>query len=658
MKIEWGSLQLLKGRTRILFALIAASLILSTFYLTALSLTGRTPPREYRYSQAKESAVEVGAVLESIAQTMDPVELSRLRDRLRVVAQLTLIEEDPLGDYLRVLSEFSSNMVEIDLKLHEAQTAISSGDTRQAVADLERLKELREKTEPLPESLYGLLDRVAVYYKVNTSTQMEKIGQLDVSFQEFSIQIDELGDELETEEKLIQTDLSLYALKQEVFIEEIFTVYGFLRNQNGSSLVGRNITVSWAPNMTVIESTDFTGRFESDIFFPIGFAAGLTEIEASFEPEGADAEVYQPSTSMLQVQVEYYATSIRADIYPANANVMDFVSVGGNLSTAEGEPLAFKTVVTLLDGSFLRNMTTNSSGWFSFSFQVPQTLSNGSHLVTVAFAPVADRYAPSNATLPFIVELLDSRLQLRADRTTIFSGTKLTVNGTLTYLNGAGLKYGNVTVYFDGALYGNVTTMDDGSFLFVIQLPIGLSSGSHSVRVVYDPEEPWVRSSEALVQVFVYNTPLLIAAAIGILTVSSSGIYLARRSRRDAMLLPPTLPLPTVEKPLSREEFTPESLLSTIELEGDNASKVRRSYRLAQVLINWKFGEASRESETHWEYYSRVVETAPDIKDLLKRLTELFELSEYSPYPIEDSHSEEAEEILLDLRKQFETVKL
>jgi hypothetical protein len=47
----------------------------------------------------------------------------------------------------------------------------------------------------------------------------------------------------------------------------------------------------------------------------------------------------------------------------------------------------------------------------------------------------------------------------------------------------------------------------------------------------------------------------------------------------------------------------------------------------------------------------------PRVNDRLKRLVELYELAEYSPYPIETTQSREATEILLKLREEIETVK-
>ena len=647
---------LIKNLTKVLFTLLAIGLMLPTIYLAALPRSGMAITREYQYSQATESPVEAQIVLSSLLQTMSPNELNRLRDRLKGIGTFTQSKEDPLGEYLNVLSVFSNNMISIDLKLHDAQTSLSSGNIQAAVADLKQLKALRDETKPLPSSLYSLLDRVTAYYEINTTIHMKKIRELNKTFQTYSEQIDALDNKLASQLGLTQTILTLNSSRQEVFIEEPFVVYGFLKDQNGSVLIGKNVTISWGANMSVVKMTDFRGRFEADVVFGLGFPAGLTEIRATFEPEGADSQLYISSSSKLQIQVLYYSSKITAEISPLRVRVMDFANVNGNLLTVEGKPLASRTITTRLDGSFVSNVTTNGSGQFSVRFQVPRSLNNGTHSLTVLFIPVADRFAPSNATLPFLVELVETRVQITVDRRSLFSGMELKLNGTATYVNGTSCRYGKVAIYLDGIPYGNMTIRDDGSFLLAIQLPISLAFGSHSVAIKYNPEMPWELSSYASAQLFIYNTPLALIVAIGIPTASGLGVYLFRRSRRTATQVA-TLPPPILETPLPRDELTPESLISTIEAERDDASKVRRCYRLAQTLIDWKFGEAARESETHWEYFSRAAKIAPNIKDSLRRLVELFELAEYSPYPINDTQSREAKEILLEIRKELEAVK-
>jgi len=613
--------------------------------------------RGYQYSNAKESSVEIDPLLASLARTMDPNELSHLRDRLKGVAQLPLDREDPLGDYLNVLSDVSNNMLEIEARLRDARASFSSGNTGQAVRDLRKLKELRDSTRPRIESLPGLLDRLTVYYQIDTTTHRKKLAELDTQFQADSDQIDKLEAELEIQQGFIQTTLSLHSSRQEVFVEETFTVYGFLKDQNGSAMMGRNITISWNTNSTTA-TTSFDGRFEANIFFPIGFPAGSTVIKASFEPGPSDSKIYLSSTSQLEIRVAYYTSVLKADIYPKNARPLAPMDVSGHLLSSEGMPLKLRVLLMQLDGSFLGNATTNIDGSFMFSFSVPQDVSNGTHIVTVTYPATNDRFAPSNVTLPFLVELLGSQLQIRLDRTSLFSGTKLVIDGTATLTNGTASKYGNVTIDVDNIQYSSTIVKDDGSFSSTIQLPMGLAFGSHSVRVTYNSDRPGVEGSEATTTIFVYNTPVIVSAILGIAVTSSVGVYLFRRKRRTASLEAPVPIEPMVmEKSLSKDEFLPETLISTIDKESDNSAKVKRSYRLAQAMINQKLNETPRESETHWEYFSRVIKTIPNVRDSLKHLVELFELAEYSPYPIENVESTEAVETLLKLRKDCEAVK-
>jgi hypothetical protein len=166
-----------------------------------------------------------------------------------------------------------------------------------------------------------------------------------------------------------------------------------------------------------------------------------------------------------------------------------------------------------------------------------------------------------------------------------------------------------------------------------------------------------VKGSEAVASVFIYNTPLVVLAAVSLPAASSLGFYLFRRSRRAVVLAPPALPEPvTLEKPVSRE-LSPEHLISAIKAEITPAARIRRSYFFAQAIINRRIGESSRTSETHWEYFSRATKLVPRVNDKLKRLVELYELAEYSPYPIEIAQSREATEILLKLREEIENVK-
>jgi len=458
----------------------------------------------------------------------------------------------------------------------------------------------------------------------------------------------------------VGTMLILNASRTDVFIGEDLLVYGSLETQNGSVLIGRRVTITFGDNLTVTR-TDHDGRVNATISFPVGFPAGPTAIEAAFDPEAADSGLYLPSRSSLLIQVSYHPTSLEAAIYPKNARPLDTVQVTGRLSSVpENESLESRMIMIYFDSAFVGNTTTNSTGQFHFGFSIPLSVSSGSHNVTVAFAAIGDGCAPSNATLPLNIGLLEARVNFSADRTSLFSGMSITIQGTVTLANGTVWKYGQAKVYLDGSFSATEMPNAEGVFSSTIQLPIGTNLGWHLLKVKYTPDESSISGSEATVPVFVLNTPLITIASGVVIGLLSFSVYRAIRKRRIPVLTAPTLPqLPVTEKPVPEAyppemgEYSVEGLTSMIEAEHDHAAKVRRSYRLAQAMLGQKLHEEPHESETHWEYFHRVTKKVPNVEDSLKRLSELFELAEYSQAPMGRAQSEEATKLLLRVREEL-----
>ena len=458
----------------------------------------------------------------------------------------------------------------------------------------------------------------------------------------------------------VRTMLVLNASITEVFIEENLLIYGSLKTQNGSVLIGKHITITYGENLTVVK-TSYDGKFVATIPFPVGFPAGPTAIEAAFNPEASDSGLYLPSRSSLPIRVLYHPSGIEAEIYPNSTRPLDTVEVIGRLlSRPENVSLKLRTIVIRFDSAFIGNTTTNSTGQFYQGFSIPENVSNGIHLVTILFPAIGDSFAPSNATLPLAIWLLGTRLNVTTDRTSLLSGTKITIHGTVMLTNGTLWKYGHARVYFDDSLYANETVNADGAFLSTVQLPIGINFGWHLLKVEYNPDEASISESEATVQVFVINTPLITIASGAVVAVLSLTAYRVTKKRRPAVPAARTLPKPPVTEEPSPEAYSPEmevysveGLTSMIEAEHDHAAKVRRSYSLSRSMLDQKLHEEPSGSETHWEYFSRVTKKMPSVEDLFKRLSELYELAEYSQIPIGRAQSEEATKLLLKLREEI-----
>jgi hypothetical protein len=648
--------------SRILLVTFSLCLVLSTVYVAVTLLATRNlaiPVRDYRYSNVQESAVNAQAVqdvLSSLGQTMSPDQLNLLRSKLAGLSQ-SPTQNDTLGQYVGTLLNFSTTMNEIQTKIADANSSLASGNMRQASSDFQQLTNLRDEAKSLLQSLLVLIDRITVQHGINSTAQQQKLSEYGTLLQTYSGEIDQVGVSLKEQEGYILTALTLNASKPLVFINQSLAVGGFLKDQNGTALSKRSVRISWGIGQNILTQTDLKGKFREGISFPIGFSAGLATIEADFTPVSNDTKIYLPSSTVIYVEVAYQPSRVVAEIFSTNLRPLDTASVEGNLSTQNGDPLKSKRITVQIDETNIGNITTGSGGSFSFAFSVPQTLNNGTHVLTITFPASGESFAPSNATLPFVVEIIGTRSMISTTRNSLFSGTSLPVNGSITYVNNTAVTGTNVTILFDEVPYTNVTVGDDGSFHAVIQVPIWTFFGVHSVAAKYESNIPWVQSSEAVANVFVYTTPLVIVAAVSISAATPAGVYLSRRSRRRTPLPPVVLPEPVVVQQPAREGLSPEDLISAIKAENLPAARIRKSYMFAQTIINQEIGASSRIGETHWEYYSRVTKTVPQISDTLKRLTELYELAEYTSHSIDPAQSREASEILLELREEIETVK-
>jgi len=647
-------------QTLLAFAVIG---FVMAFYLATPVLLGRAElgsTTEYKYPNqtSAPSSVNVRIVLSLLGQSLDPADVNRLSNMLKGVGGLPVDNDDVLGRYIKTMANFTDSLVRIDSGLQSARAEIASGRLDLAAAELGRLNGLTSESRRLLRSLYSLLDRVGRIYGIDTSNQLVKIQSLDSLLQYYSTEIDYLGSALNPAQGTIQTVLITNASKREVLVSENVLVYGILEMQNNTLIAGRNVTVSWGQYETTL-TTDSTGKFAANVSFPIGSPSGLTPVRVAYRPEGIDLDIFLPSSSTVEIQVLYESSYLKADISPKTVKPLDTIFLTGNLSTVAGRPLENRTLILALDGDGLGSTVTGLNGSFRSDFSVPGNLANGTHTVSVIFQASNDFVQSANATLPFTLVRVASETRLSLGDRFAVSGMGLTVSGTVSYENnGSPLEFPNPSgiarIYIDGVPHGYVSVKDNGIFASVIQLPVGLSFGSHSIMVQYEPEAPWVEGSRAQTQIYVFNTPLMMAS-VGIVVIVAF-VYVAIRKRSTARAI-----LEVSEEPLEERgaevKFSESNLLAKVGAQEDNRSKIRMAFNAAREIIKHGVGEEPQEHETASEYLSRISKVVPSLMTSLTCLVELFELAEYSPLEIDRKHAQHAERLLLELRDQVERVK-
>ena len=137
------------------------------------------------------------------------------------------------------------------------------------------------------------------------------------------------------------------------------------------------------------------------------------------------------------------------------------------------------------------------------------------------------------------------------------------------------------------------------------------------------------------------------------------GTYAVRKNRRKAALHREALTAQPIKRERDgvSEEFSRNNLIAALEAQTSTRSKIKTAYGLAQLMISKSLGIDLRASETSSEFLLRISEAEPSLKGSLSRIVELFELAEYSPYPLEAHDAMEATEGLLKLREKLENVK-
>jgi hypothetical protein len=560
---------------------------------------------------------------------------------------------------MRTLSNVSLNLQQIDKGLQVAQTSLASGNTASSVDEVNHLLALRNQTSSLIDKLYALLEQVQSQQITNPGQIQDirqRIDELQRLYVEYSIEIDELDSEITPRTVL----LNIATSNSTVAIEEPIQIDGSLQTRNGTILAQRNITITWGRNTATVLS-DVNGSFTTTIVFPPGYSSGFTFIDASFQPTGVDATHYTSTKASTVVQVIYPPTRIESEISPPSPLPLDSVSVNGSLTTLAGKPLDNRSLTFRLDNSPIGNVTSEVTGNFLFTFQLPGTIADGKHTLQVLFNPVAEVLAPSNSTLSFDVQRENATIRTGTAPANVLSGTGFTVVGTITFNNtigNPGTLSGNATALLDGRPFASSRIGEDGHFSLTIPIPLGSNFGTHSIEIRYVPNDPRVDTAIEIIQIHIYDTPILVALP----AVIAFGAFFARRQRgaRARRLTTqlitetqgePTIAIPEITSTLIKTiPVDWKDAFRAIDAEENTTRRIIMCYRVAQTFVSTQLNERRRESETHWEFYHHVVRLKPWTENDLRTLVVLFELAEYSPFKLAVSQGAQAEEGLKNLR--------
>ena len=151
--------------------------------------------------------------------------------------------------------------------------------------------------------------------------------------------------------------------------------------------------------------------------------------------------------------------------------------------TADNANIVGRTVSFTVDGTAIGSAVTDSSGLAALTYNLPASLSRGTHTIASAFAGDSDYNASSSTGTLYAY----ANTKVTAANVGGSPGQKVSLSGTLTVTAG-GAKLSGETLVFqvDGANVGTAVTNGSGTSTLAYTVPDGTTVGAHTLSVIFN----------------------------------------------------------------------------------------------------------------------------------------------------------------------------
>jgi hypothetical protein len=545
--------------------------------------------------------------------------------------------EHNLKTYLKQTAELVSIIESLKDGLDALSTLLQNGQTSQARALVSRIDSELNDASSRVGLLYAAVDRIASIYNIDVSTQRARLDSLASILTQFKQLLQSLKNSLQKLDKRIATRLTINVTPNPVWINGTIRISGILKQSNGTEL-GRRIVELWV-NATRIRQlrSDKEGNFAWTYDVSSNRYSALA-IYARYVATGSDTNSYRPTISdTVIVPVRFYGVKLAA--LPSNTRVYvtETFSVRGTLANAIQQPLAKETIALMIDGKAASSTRTSTSGSYVLTSSFPQGTIAGYHTILVEFNPASGVYGSTSVTLGMQVYYVPSTLAVTSGLSSFtLSGQAITLGGTVT-VDAKPFSQGWIIALVGERELGRVPVGGGGSFQLPISIPIDLS-GQNALTIVFAPEEPWILSNSASVELNIMNSGLFGFASIGLVAAVVALIRPAREKRREngqrvrnayvaTVLAIEQLEAKTVPAPVTIN-------LARLRAFTDPRRCVQETYWESRRVIVEALNETTAPNETHREVASRLNIKLGEAATPFSLLTLLFEVAEYSQHEI------------------------
>lgn len=177
---------------------------------------------------------------------------------------------------------------------------------------------------------------------------------------------------------------------------------------------------------------------------------------------------------------------------PTPLYILNDLTISGVVTWDNSTPYAFSDV-TLYWGNpattyyFIANVTTDGTGYFTYTFQVPAGTTTGNRYVWAYIPPQG--YATSGTSPQRVVFITQYRVDITVavDVVTVHLGENIVFSGTAQFSNGTPLTGYQIEIWWHSTLINTATVTAGGTFSYTHYVPYSLSVGLKTGYAYFNP---------------------------------------------------------------------------------------------------------------------------------------------------------------------------
>lgn len=511
------------------------------------------------------------------------------------------------------------------LNLTRIVREISEGNDTGAIISFMGVKSLLFLCKSTTQKLMTNLDSINQSYSVDTLRK--SIVDLDQMLERYDSYLSVLlGFYLPA-----QPFLSVYALKEDVYLDEEIQLFGFFIADR-SFIVDHPIDIYFGDQLVKNTRTNGEGKFNFTLIDLRGYSPGGYTISTSTSYNHTVL-----SSNTVFVTIHKIPTKISLLIPSTDYSLNEPISFSGMLWDYKHRGLAAD--LSLYVAGFTYSVTSAEDGSFSYVFT--QTLTFGSYSAYVSFNPKVI-YEPSESNVVTVHVNTPTLLTIYAPKNRFFLGENIQLHGILTSIvNNRSLSNKTIEIFSDNKRIGFAITNSTGVYNFTYQAE-NLHEGAYTMYAVFDSKEKEWRSASSdsiSISVLLYSAQYSIYVVV--VAVIFSMIFLMFLFRKRLPLLQskkkPSQTAVVLSKRLF-EKICADENGHTIDFSakknGDLKDAIVSRYNALLRFLTTQ-GIMFIPSSTHLDIKNELLK-----KDLPKKaienLTETFEIAMYSTHPLNE----------------------